>query len=101
MTRTQIAGVLVTIACVSGTAVASRGQQPAPGARPPGGGIQALVVDDAESARRGFKKPKDGPQTVAEYESLFKSISNWGRWGKDDQLGTVNLITDAKRKEAA
>jgi len=20
--------------------------------------------------------------------------SNWGRWGDDDQLGTLNLITD-------
>ena len=25
------------------------------------------------------------------------TLSNWGRWGDDDQLGTVNLITDAKR----
>ena len=29
------------------------------------------------------------------------SLSNWGRWGPDDQLGTLNLITDAKRVEAA
>ena len=28
-------------------------------------------------------------------------LSNWGRWGKEDQMGTVNLITPAKRKEAA
>ncbi len=28
-------------------------------------------------------------------------LSNWGRWGKDDQAGTVNLITNAKRKQAA
>ena len=27
-------------------------------------------------------------------------LSNWGRWGKDDQLGTLNLITPAKRKQA-
>jgi kynurenine formamidase len=31
----------------------------------------------------------------------FDSLSNWGRWGPDDQLGTVNLITDAKRRAAA
>src|SRR5438552_2921737 len=24
-------------------------------------------------------------------------LSNWGRWGKDDQAGTINLITPAKR----
>ena len=30
-----------------------------------------------------------------------KELSNWGRWGKDDQLGAINLITTAKRKQAA
>jgi len=28
-------------------------------------------------------------------------ISNWGRWGKDDQLGTLNLVTPQIRKQAA
>jgi len=32
---------------------------------------------------------------------VHKEISNWGRWGKDDQLGTLNLITPAKRVAAA
>src|SRR4051794_35220150 len=27
-------------------------------------------------------------------------LSNWGRWGKEDELGAVNLITAAKRKQA-
>ena len=31
----------------------------------------------------------------------FKSCSNWGKWGPDDQLGTINYITPAKRKQAA
>ena len=31
----------------------------------------------------------------------MRSLSNWGRWGKDDQMGTLNLITDAKRAQAA
>ncbi|MFJ2635042.1 cyclase family protein [Streptomyces sp. NPDC087422] len=26
---------------------------------------------------------------------------NWGRWGSDDELGTLNLITDAVRAQAA
>jgi kynurenine formamidase len=39
--------------------------------------------------------------TQAEFDQLFKQISNWGRWGKDDQLGTLNLITPARRREAA
>ena len=28
------------------------------------------------------------------------TLSNWGRWGDDDQLGTLNLITDKKRAQA-
>ena len=32
---------------------------------------------------------------------MMKALSNWGRWGKDDQLGALNLITAEKRKEAA
>jgi kynurenine formamidase len=32
---------------------------------------------------------------------MLDSLSNWGRWGADDQLGTVNFITPAQRKRAA
>ncbi len=39
--------------------------------------------------------------TKADFDRAMKDLSNWGRWGKDDQLGAVNLITPAKRKEAA
>ena len=39
--------------------------------------------------------------TSAEYESWKKDLSNWGRWGKDDQIGALNLISPAKRKDAA
>ena len=28
-------------------------------------------------------------------------VSNWGRWGEDDQLGTLNTITAQKRIDAA
>lgn len=31
----------------------------------------------------------------------FDSLSNWGRWGDDDQLGTLNLIAPEKRIAAA
>ena len=31
----------------------------------------------------------------------FTELSNWGRWGDDDVLGTLNLITDAKRVAAS
>ena len=39
--------------------------------------------------------------TAAQLDGWFESLSNWGRWGDDDQRGALNLITDAKRAEAA
>src|SRR6202790_1291995 len=39
--------------------------------------------------------------TKADIERMMTELSNWGRWGKDDQLGAVNLITPKKRKQAA
>jgi len=37
----------------------------------------------------------------AEVRGYLKSLSNWGRWGSEDELGTVNLITPARRQAAA
>ncbi len=39
--------------------------------------------------------------TKAEYERWQVELSNWGRWGKDDEMGTLNFVTPAKRKQAA
>lgn len=35
------------------------------------------------------------------FERWMQELSNWGRWGADDQLGAINLITPAKRLQAA
>ena len=39
--------------------------------------------------------------TKEQYDRWMTELSNWGRWGEDDQLGALNLITPAKRVEAA
>lgn len=39
--------------------------------------------------------------TEQEALTYFQKYSNWGRWGKEDQAGTLNLITEAKRIQAA
>jgi len=39
--------------------------------------------------------------TRAEVEAYLRDRRNWGRWGADDQIGAVNLITPAKRVQAA
>ena len=35
-----------------------------------------------------------------DFHRALKELSNWGRWGDDDELGAANLITPAKRKQA-
>ena len=30
----------------------------------------------------------------------FDSLSNWGRWGDDDQMGTLNFLSPDKVKRA-
>jgi len=44
--------------------------------------------------------PSNHNATRADFEQYMKDLSNWGRWGKDDQMGAVNLITPARRKQA-
>ncbi len=39
--------------------------------------------------------------TKAKVDAWMEELSNWGRWGDDDQMGAVNLITPEKRKQAA
>jgi kynurenine formamidase len=34
-------------------------------------------------------------------DEIARQVSNWGRWGEDDQLGTLNLITPRMRADAA
>src|SRR5262250_1662873 len=39
--------------------------------------------------------------TEQEVRSWIRERRNWGRWGKDDQRGAMNLVTPAKRVAAA
>src|SRR5437868_7470719 len=50
-----------------------------------------------------IRQPSSSQQklTKADIDRMMKELSNWGRWGKEDQLGAMNLITPAKRKQAA
>ena len=66
-------------------------------------GVMALVLTVAGPAGRLAAADAALPQSVtrAQFEAWFKEISNWGRWGKDDELGTLNQITPEKRKAAA
>src|ERR1700693_1642296 len=59
-------------------------------------GIAAALVGDAAS-QESSSRPL---VSEAQYEAWQTELSNWGRWGKDDQLGTLNLITPDKRRTA-
>ncbi|CAL9477016.1 cyclase family protein [Streptomyces sp. enrichment culture] len=37
----------------------------------------------------------------AEFHEIAGRVNNWGRWGADDEIGTLNLITDEVVREAA
>jgi hypothetical protein len=39
--------------------------------------------------------------TAAQFERWKTELSNWGRWGKDDERGALNLITPQKEVQAA
>ncbi|MGH2609692.1 MAG: hypothetical protein ACRDHF_11490, partial [Tepidiformaceae bacterium] len=41
------------------------------------------------------------PATIDEWRAVGDRVRNWGRWGADDQLGTLNFITAGKLKQAA
>ena len=59
-------------------------------------GVAAALVGDAAS--QGSSSHPLVSET--QFEAWQAELSNWGRWGKDDELGTLNLITPAKRRAA-
>ena len=57
--------------------------------------LATMAAGAAPSAQRAQ------PVTRQQFDAWMQQISNWGRWGKEDELGTINLITPEKRKAAA
>ncbi|MGH9786676.1 MAG: hypothetical protein ACRD88_21110, partial [Terriglobia bacterium] len=63
--------------------------------------LGSLLVPDASSQSQERVPPYPPPiVSPEEFDRWMKELSNWGRWGKDDQLGAANLITPAKRRQA-
>ena len=59
-------------------------------------GITAALVGNASAQGA----PSHPLVSAAQFERWQTELSNWGRWGKDDELGTLNLITPQKRLAA-
>src|SRR5262249_22648374 len=68
------------------------------------GGLFVLVVSvlagPVAPQRGSTAAPPLPPVKTEQMDRWMKDLSNWGRWGKDDQRGTINLITPATRRQA-
>ena len=63
--------------------------------------IWLVGVNDTSQQLQAQTGGDHRPVTMAEYEHWKTDLSNWGRWGEDDQLGALNLVTPEKRRQAA
>jgi kynurenine formamidase len=77
---------LIVVMVILALGFTAAGQTPAP----------STSAQSATADKAGNRSPANAEQ----FDQLFQQIKNWGRWGADDQLGAVNLITPAKRKAA-
>ena len=58
--------------------------------------LGGLVAAGCDVETQGDKRM----ETVEDYTRAMETLSNWGRWGDDDQLGAANLITPDNRPVA-
>src|SRR5687768_10654521 len=84
LTRRELIGASGLLACVRSATAAQSGPYAGP---------------DRSRAPRTTRRAKD--LTDAELEAMFRRCSNTGRWGPDDERGTLNFITPQKRIAAA
>jgi Putative cyclase len=62
--------------------------------------LLCVVVSAMAVAALAQQSSSHTPVNKAQVDRWMTGLSNWGRWGKDDQLGALNLITPAKKREA-
>jgi hypothetical protein len=60
----------------------------------------SLLLAAGLAAGQPASKPVDHKMVKADVDKWMTELSNWGSWGAEDQLGTLNLITPAKRMVA-
>ena len=58
--------------------------------------------EERQMSRATTELTPPAPVTLAEFDEIFETVRNWGRWGDDDDLGTLNYVTpDTVRAAAA
>ena len=64
--------------------------------------VGLVVAQAAQSSQpAGSAAAKAGGVTKAQFDEWMAKLSNWGRWGKEDERGALNLITAEARRRAA
>ena len=66
--------------------------------------LSTLVINISSAQQFHVHPSTQDPAVMVTLEMLSqweKELSNWGRWGPDDQRGTLNLITPEKTRQAA
>jgi hypothetical protein len=67
--------------------------------------LVAIALPISASAQQFRAHPSTQDPAVAvtldRLQVWENDLSNWGRWGPDDQIGTLNLITPEKTRQAA
>jgi hypothetical protein len=93
----SVAGTIVVIVVAVCTVSAVRGR------------VTAFPDEEGGAAQAAQRVPippdpltqtPDHKVTPEQMKKWSKELSNWGRWGKDDERGTLNLITPEKTKAA-
>ena len=63
--------------------------------------VSAMLIGFAGCTGGDAQGEPGAEVTKEQFETWMTELSNWGRWGEDDQLGALNLITPEKRIEAS
>jgi kynurenine formamidase len=63
--------------------------------------ITLLPGNETALSDEGNSSTKAESLSDSAVEEMLEAVSNWGRWGKNDELGTLNLITPETRRRAA
>src|SRR5271165_4975091 len=60
-----------------------------------------LVSFDREVSTTVATLTRPARVSLREFDEIFEAVKNWGRWGDDDELGTLNYITPDMVRVAA
>lgn len=66
-------------------------------------GVHGIHHNESGARRTATPRPEDAilPSHEPELAALFRELCNWGKWGADDELGTLNHISPRSVREAA